>query len=163
MKKFSVHLLIFIKRDLGGDYVYSSNNVPQPCFHKRYFLSLGCCLPNICILISMEVLLTGQVLMEQAVRQPASDRGSENCHSALRKSLCSVYLGIVTLIWQSLPGLWFLNITDLSKQETRRWFSNNASMHSCFYPKIYLWTDLLFLKYNNPFSFKWKGIVISVR
>ena len=99
MKKFSVHLHIFIKRDLDGDYVYSSNNAPQPFFHKTYFLSLG--------LLSTQhlhpdfhggVTLTGQVLMEQAVRQPASVRGSENCHSALRKLLCGVYLGMLTLI-----------------------------------------------------------------
>lgn len=98
MKKFSVHLHLFFKRDLDGDCVPSSNNAPQPCFHKRSFLSIG--------LLSTQhlhhdfhggVTLMGHVLMEQAVRQLASVRGSENCHSALRKLPCSVYLGMVTL------------------------------------------------------------------
>lgn len=145
MKKFSVHLHIFIKRDLDGDCVSSSNNAPQPCFHKRYFLSLG--------LLSTQYLhhdfrggvtLTGQALWNKLW-------GNRLLLEFWELSLSSKEIALRCLPWYDNSYLtispWSvisLSINDLSVRETRRWFSITMSMNSCFYLKIYLWTDLLF-------------------
>lgn len=107
VKKFSVHLLIFIKGPWWWLCLFTLCHFSMGS-QKGIFYP-GLLSATSAILISMEVWLSQDRCSWTSCEATSfPDRGSENCTPALRKMLCSVYLGNGNSYLTVSSWSWFL-------------------------------------------------------